>query len=82
MSLVSIFPDGATEADFRDLANEAEIMSNVGQHPNLINLIGVCSAGGDNSRQPLLLFSHNAACHDDTVGRIVKLVGCDFKVKY
>ena len=37
---------GATELEYRDLANEVEIMSNVGEHPNLINLIGVCSIKG------------------------------------
>ena len=37
---------GATELEYRDLANEVEIMSNVGEHPNLINLIGVCSLKG------------------------------------
>ena len=37
---------GATELEYRDLANEVEIMGNVGEHLNLINLIGVCSLKG------------------------------------
>lgn len=36
----------ATEGDFKDLLNELEIMTSVGNHPNLINLIGACSVGG------------------------------------
>ena len=37
----------ATESDFKDLLNELEIMTSVGQHPNLVNLIGACSHGGE-----------------------------------
>ena len=37
----------ATESDFKDLLNELEIMNSVGNHPNLINLIGACSKGGE-----------------------------------
>lgn len=37
----------ATESDFKDLLNELEIMTAVGQHPNLVNLIGACSLGGE-----------------------------------
>jgi len=40
----------ATESDFKDLLNELEIMTSVGNHPNLVNLIGACSVGG-----PLLI---------------------------
>ncbi|KAK2556683.1 Angiopoietin-1 receptor [Acropora cervicornis] len=36
----------ATESDFKDLLNELEIMCSVGKHPNLVNLIGACSANG------------------------------------
>lgn len=39
-------PGAATEGDFKDLLNELEIMTSVGNHPNLINLIGACSVGG------------------------------------
>jgi len=38
--------DGATESDLKDLKNELEIMDTVGHHPNLVNLIGACSSGG------------------------------------
>ncbi|PFX22514.1 Fibroblast growth factor receptor 1 [Stylophora pistillata] len=40
----------ATESDLKDLLNELEIMTSVGEHPNLVNLIGACSASG-----PLLI---------------------------
>jgi len=36
----------ATESDFKDLLNELEIMTSVGNHPNLVNLIGACSTEG------------------------------------
>ncbi|KAJ7369755.1 hypothetical protein OS493_036647 [Desmophyllum pertusum] len=36
----------ATDSDFKDLLNELEIMTLVGNHPNLVNLIGACSTGG------------------------------------
>ena len=39
--------DNATESDLRDLLNELEIMAAVGHHPNLVNLIGACSGGGE-----------------------------------
>ena len=30
----------------RDLYNELEIMTNVGYHPNLVNLLGACTQDG------------------------------------
>ncbi|KAL9950782.1 hypothetical protein ACROYT_G043342 [Oculina patagonica] len=36
----------ATESDFKDLLNELERLKDVGNHPNLVNLIGACSTGG------------------------------------
>ena len=36
----------ATESDLKDLLNELEIMTSVGNHPNLVNLIGACSVAG------------------------------------
>ncbi|XP_044182323.1 angiopoietin-1 receptor-like [Acropora millepora] len=36
----------ATDEEVRDLYNELEIMTNVGKHPNLVNLIGACTGNG------------------------------------
>ncbi|EDO30817.1 predicted protein, partial [Nematostella vectensis] len=33
----------ATESDWKDLLNELDIMVQVGEHPNIVNLIGACS---------------------------------------
>lgn len=41
--------DGATESDLKDLKNELEIMDSVGHHPNLVNLLGACSSGGESA---------------------------------
>ncbi|CAH3022247.1 unnamed protein product, partial [Porites evermanni] len=35
--------ENATEKEKRDLRNELEIMATVGEHPNVINLIGACT---------------------------------------
>ena len=32
--------------EFRDLLNELNIMANVGEHPNIISLIGACTSDG------------------------------------
>ena len=45
-SLVILVAGTATESDLKDLLNELEIMTAVGKHPNLVNLIGACSIGG------------------------------------
>ena len=36
----------ATKEEVRDLYNELEIMTNVGYHPNLVNLLGACTEDG------------------------------------
>jgi hypothetical protein len=36
----------ATEVELRDLVNELNIMANVGEHPNVVNLIGACTIDG------------------------------------
>ncbi|XP_078383586.1 uncharacterized protein LOC144666105 isoform X1 [Oculina patagonica] len=38
--------DNATEAERRDLMNELQIMVTVGEHPNVISLIGACTRSG------------------------------------
>ncbi|XP_067025150.1 angiopoietin-1 receptor-like [Acropora muricata] len=37
----------ATDEEMRDLYNELEIMSNIGSHPNLVNLLGACTKDGN-----------------------------------
>ena len=36
----------ATDEEIRDLYNELEIMSSIGSHPNLVNLLGACTKDG------------------------------------
>jgi len=42
--------ENATETEKRDLINELQIMTTVGEHPNLISLIGACT-----EREPVLV---------------------------
>ncbi|XP_068760305.1 uncharacterized protein [Montipora capricornis] len=37
----------ASHEEIRDLYNELEIMTNVGYHPNLVNLLGACTKDGN-----------------------------------
>ncbi|XP_015779761.1 PREDICTED: fibroblast growth factor receptor 1-like [Acropora digitifera] len=37
----------ATDEEMRDLYNELEIMSSIGSHPNLVNLLGACTKDGN-----------------------------------
>lgn len=37
----------ASDEEMRDLYNELEIMSNIGSHPNLVNLLGACTKDGN-----------------------------------
>jgi len=41
----------ATERETRDLINELQIMVTVGEHPNVISLIGACTKSGEQSQQ-------------------------------
>ena len=38
--------ESATTEEIRDLYNELDIMTNVGYHPNLVNLLGACTQDG------------------------------------
>ncbi|KAK3736795.1 hypothetical protein QZH41_011745 [Actinostola sp. cb2023] len=52
----------STEREHRDLFNELSIMSQVGYHPNVINLLGACTVNG-----PLWLvvkIAENGSLHD------------------
>ena len=48
---------GATESDYRDLASELKILIHIGQHVNIINLLGACTRG----KQLMLIIEF--ACH-------------------
>ena len=37
--------DGAAEAEYKDLASELKILIHLGQHKNIINLLGACTRG-------------------------------------
>ena len=39
------FLEGATEAEYKDLASELKILIHLGQHKNIINLLGACTRG-------------------------------------
>lgn len=41
----------ATERERRDLMNELQIMVTVGEHPNVISLIGACTRSGKQNQQ-------------------------------
>ena len=41
-----VFTDVATEDDRKELFKELRLMANVGDHPNIVNLVGACSRGG------------------------------------
>lgn len=40
------FIENAGEKDRKDLLNELQIMVTVGEHPNIISLIGACTKSG------------------------------------
>ena len=47
--MTAYFADIATENDRKELFKELRLMANVGNHPNIVNLVGACSRGGTNS---------------------------------
>ncbi|KAL9972287.1 hypothetical protein ACROYT_G018570 [Oculina patagonica] len=42
---VKTLKEGATEAEYKDLASELKILIHLGQHKNIINLLGACTRG-------------------------------------
>lgn len=42
-------PEFASENDHRDFAGELEVLCKLGQHPNIINLIGACENRGESA---------------------------------
>lgn len=45
--LVALPAEFASENDHRDFAGELEVLCKLGQHPNIINLIGACENRGE-----------------------------------
>ena len=40
-----VIVEGATQAEYKDLASELKILIHLGQHKNIINLLGACTRG-------------------------------------
>ena len=38
-------------------------MANVGDHPNIVNLIGACSRGGKSAKPPLFKYTMTTKCN-------------------
>ena len=49
----------ATELERRDLLNELQIMVTVGEHPNVISLIGACTRSGKYIEVIILISIYN-----------------------
>ena len=47
--LYFLFLEHGTEIELQDLFNELNIMASVGNHPNVVSLIGACSEDGKSS---------------------------------
>ena len=37
--------DSATETEYRDLVSELKILIHIGEHKNIVNLLGACTKG-------------------------------------
>jgi hypothetical protein len=37
--------EDATEAEYRDLVSELKILMHIGEHKNIVNLLGACTKG-------------------------------------
>ena len=42
---IFFFPEGASESEYKDLASELKILIHLGQHKNIVNLLGACTRG-------------------------------------
>lgn len=43
---ISILVDDAAEGEYKDLASELKILIHLGEHKNIVNLLGACTTGG------------------------------------
>lgn len=41
----SFATENATEAEYRDLLSELKILIHIGEHKNIVNLLGACTKG-------------------------------------
>eukprot|EP00111_Clytia_hemisphaerica_P018541 TCONS_00054846-protein len=46
MVAVKTLKDGAAESEYKDLASELKILIHLGEHKNIVNLLGACTTGG------------------------------------
>lgn len=54
---VFFFTEGATDSEYRALMSELKILSHIGNHLNIVNLLGACTKpGGEDSSFGLLAF--------------------------
>ena len=53
MGYPTTIAENASEKEERDLINELQIMSTVGEHPNVISLIGACTEKGNTATHNL-----------------------------
>ena len=44
-SLTGFSTESATEAEYRDLVSELKILIHIGEHKNIVNLLGACTKG-------------------------------------
>lgn len=42
---VGFSTESATEAEYRDLVSELKILIHIGEHKNIVNLLGACTKG-------------------------------------
>ncbi|XP_065668911.1 vascular endothelial growth factor receptor 1 isoform X2 [Hydra vulgaris] len=47
MVAVKTLKDGASESEYKDLASELKILIHLGEHKNIVNLLGACTTKGE-----------------------------------
>ena len=43
---IKCLPEGSSEKDYNDMANELKLMTHIGHHQNIVNLLGACTING------------------------------------
>ena len=41
--------ESAADAEYKDLLSELKILIHIGEHPNIVNLLGACTKGKESS---------------------------------